>query len=83
MTLIIFAVFGLAVGYLLGLTRRGFVLMAVVFIGAFVVELVHLLLNTHREALTLLPLVLGVVTVLCMLLGAWVRHRREDNSSAA
>ena len=83
MTLIIFAVFGLAVGYLLGLTRRGFVLMAVVFIAAVVVELGQLLLNTHIESLTLLPLVLGMIIVACMLLGAWIKHRRQGNSSAA
>ena len=81
MTLIVFTVFGLVVGYLLGSTRRSFVSMAIVFIGAVMVELGHLLLNTHRESLTLLPLILGIVTVSCMLLGAWVKHSRQGNSS--
>lgn len=79
MTLIVFAALGVMLGYLLGITRRGFVTMAAVSIGSVVLEIGHLLTSTNRAWITLLPVVIGAVVVAGMLLGALVRHRSRDD----
>ncbi|HKE83770.1 MAG TPA: hypothetical protein VKB50_08455 [Vicinamibacterales bacterium] len=74
MTLLLFGVLGFALGYRLGMSRRGFVTLAIVSIGASIAQVGHLLTTTERSAMTMLPLVVGTVIVSTMLLGALVRR---------
>jgi hypothetical protein len=83
MILTVFAALGATLGYLLGITRRGFVTMAAVSIGFVALEIGHLLTSTNRAWMTLLPVVIGTVVVAFMLLGALARHRSRDDSKAA
>jgi uncharacterized membrane protein YeaQ/YmgE (transglycosylase-associated protein family) len=81
--LIVFAALGVTLGYLLGITRRGFVTMAAVSVGSVVLEIWHLLTGTNLAWMTLLPVVIGAVVVAFMLLGTLTRRRSRDGSKAA
>jgi hypothetical protein len=83
MILTVSAALGATLGYLLGITRRGFVAVAAVSIGSVALEIGHLLTSTNRTWMTLLPVVIGAVVVAFMLLGALARHRSGDDSKAA
>jgi len=54
MVLIVFAAVGLALGYLLGTTRRVFVTMALVALGSIAAQIWQLLASSDRESMTLL-----------------------------
>jgi hypothetical protein len=69
MLLIIFAVFGLLLGYRLGTTRREYVTIAMVSIGSAALQMGHLLTSSDRSSLTMLPLVIGTIVVTFMLCG--------------
>jgi uncharacterized membrane protein len=77
------AVIGFFVGYRLAMSRAGYVTMALVTVAFSVGQLVHLFLTKNREAMTMLPLVIGVVLVLFMLLGALTRLSVRRRSNAA
>jgi hypothetical protein len=77
MIFIVFAALGGTLGYLLGITRRGFVPMAAVSVGSVVLEIWHLLTSANRARMTLLPVVIGAVVVAFMLPGALIRHKIE------
>ena len=73
MFLIIFAVIGFFVGFRLEMTRGGYVTMALTSVGFFAGEIVHVLTTANRAALTMLPMVIGLILVVFMLVGASVR----------
>ena len=73
MFLIIFAVVGFLVGFRLGMTRAGYVTMALTSAAFFASEIVHVFTTANRAALTMLPMVIGLILVGLMLIGASVR----------
>ena len=73
MFLIIFAAVGFFVGFRLEMTRGGYVTMALTSVAFFAGEIVHVLTTTNRAALTMLPLVIGLILVAFMLVGASIR----------
>lgn len=73
MSLALFAVIGFLVGYRLEMSRAGYLAMALTTVGFSIGQIVHLLITKNRTAMTMLPLVMGLVLVLFMLLGALVR----------
>jgi len=81
MVLVIFAVIGFLVGYKLEVTRAGYLTMALTTLGFSAGQIALLFLTKSREAMTILPLVVGLVLVLFMLLGALFRMvvRRRTN----
>ena len=83
MVLIMFAVIGFFVGYRLEMTRAGYLTMALTTVGFSVGQLAHLFVTKNREAMTMLPLVIGVALVLFMLLGALTRLAVRGRSRAA
>jgi len=83
MILVIFAAIGLFVGYRLEMTRGGYVTMALTAVGSSAGQIIHLVITKRREAMTMLPLVVGLVLVLCMLLGALVRLAVRGRTNAA
>jgi len=83
MILVMFAAIGLFVGYRLEMTRAGYVTMALTAVGSSAGQIIHLVITKSREAMTMLPLVVGLVLVLCMLLGALVRLAVRGRTNAA
>ena len=83
MVLILFAVIGLLVGYRLEMTRAGYVTMALTTIGFSAGQIIHLLITRSREAMTMLPLVVGLMLVLFMLLGALIRLAVRNRKNVA
>ncbi len=82
MVLLLIAALGGFVGYRLGTSRRGFVTLAAVPIGTSVVQVGHLMTSSDRSAMTLLPLVVGTVTVASMLLGGLARRTARPSNAA-
>ncbi len=83
MVLLIFAVIGFFVGFRLEMTRAGYVAMSLTAVGFSTGQIVHLLITRTREAMTMLPLLVGLVLVLFMLFGALVRLALRDRTNAA
>jgi hypothetical protein len=83
MVLILFAVIGFLIGYRLEMTRAGFVTMGLTAVGFSVAQIVLLFLTRSREAVTMLPLVVGLILVLFMLIGAVIRVARRGGKRAA
>jgi len=83
MVLVIFAVIGFFVGYRLEMTRAGYVTMALTTVGFSGGQIVHLFITKSREAMTMLPLIVGLVLVLFMLLGALLRLANRARTNAA
>jgi hypothetical protein len=81
MALLIFAAIGFVAGRWLGTTRRGFVTMAVVSIGATALQVAHLATTRDRLWMTLLPLGIGAIVVAGMLLGALLRRPSHRNAA--
>lgn len=81
MLLLIIAAIAFVLGRQLGTTRRGFVAMGVVSIGAAVLQVAHLATTSDRTWMTMLPLVIGTVVVAGMLLGALVRKSSRPNAA--
>ena len=81
MALILFALIGFAVGYWLEMSRAGYLTMALTAVGSALGQIVLLFATQIREAMTMLPLVVGLILVLFMLLGAVIhgafRSRRK------
>jgi hypothetical protein len=82
MVLVLFAVIGGFVGYRLEMTRAGYVTMALTAVGFSAGQIIHLFMTRSREAMTLLPLVVGLVLVLFMLLGALLRLAVRGRTNA-
>lgn len=82
MVLLLVAALGAFIGYRLGMSRSGFVTLAVVSLSASVVQVGHLMTTSDRSAMTLLPLVVGTVVVASMLLGALARRTTRASSAA-
>jgi hypothetical protein len=80
MILIILAALGVTVGYLLGLTRRGVLVMVAVFLGSLALEIEHLLASANRGEMTMGPLVAGLMLAGSMLLGAFSKSISHDDS---
>jgi hypothetical protein len=72
MVLVIFAVIGFFLGYRLEMTRAGYLTMALTTVGFSAGQIALLFFTRSREAMTMLPLVVGLALVLSMLLGAVV-----------
>ena len=83
MMLILFAVSGFFVGYRLEMTRAGYVTMALTTVGFSGGQVILLFITRSREAMTMLPLVVGLVLVLFMLAGALVRLAIRGRTNAA
>jgi hypothetical protein len=83
MVLILFAVLGLVLGYRLGMTRRGFVVMATAAVGGTVLQIGHLLTSSDRSSMTMLPLVVGAIVVASMVIGSLARRTATDGGKAA
>jgi len=82
MVLVLVAVVGIFVGYRLEMTRAGYVTMALTAVGFSAGQIVHLFMARSREAVTMLPLVVGLVLVLFMLLGAMLRLAVRGRTNA-
>ena len=82
MVLILFAVSGFFVGYRLEMTRAGYVTMALTTVGFSGGQIILLFITKSREAMTMLPLVIGLVLVLFMLLGALLRLAVRGRTNA-
>jgi hypothetical protein len=82
MGLLLVAALGGFIGYRLGTSRRGFVTLAAVSIGASILQIVHVMTTHDRSAMTLLPMVLGTIVVASMLVGALVRPAARPSSAA-
>ena len=84
MVLLLLAVIGFCVGYRLEMTRAGYVTMALTTIAFSAGQIIHLFTSRSREAMTMLPLFVGLVVILFMLLGAVsrlaVRSKRKVTS---
>ena len=74
MVLLLFAASGFVLGYRLGMTRRGFVMLAAVSLGSAAIQVAHLASTSDRSWMTMLPLIVGAVIVASMLLGALARR---------
>ena len=83
MVLVLFAVTGFFVGYRLEMTRAGYVTMALTTVGFSGGQIILLFITRSREAMTMLPLVVGLVLVLFMLVGALVRRAIRGRTNAA
>jgi hypothetical protein len=83
MVLIIFAVIGFFVGYRLHMTPAGYITMALTAVAFSAGQIVLLLATRSREAMTMLPLVVGLLLVLFMLLGALVQMTIRRRTNAA
>ena len=79
MLLLLFAVLGLFLGNQFGMTRRGFLILISVFIGATVLQVAHLVSAIDRSSMTLLPLIFGIVLAASMFLGAIARRPVAGN----
>jgi hypothetical protein len=80
MALLLFAVIGFAVGYWLEMSRAGYITMALTAVGFGLGQIALLFATQSREAMTLLPLIVGLVIALFMLVGAlshWVIRARR------
>ena len=81
MALLLFAMIGFAVGYWLEMSRAGYVTLALTAVGSAAAQFALLFATKNREAMTMLPLLVGVVIALFMLVGAvsriLVRARRQ------
>lgn len=83
MSLALFAVIGFFVGYRLEMSRAGYITIAVTTMGFSVGQIVHVLITKSPEAITMLPLVVGLILVLFMLIGALVRLAVRGGPSTA
>ena len=83
MSLALFAVIGFFVGYHLEMSRAGYITMAVTTIGFSEGQIVHVLITKNPEAITMLPLLVGLLLVLFMLIGALVRFAVRGRPSTA
>jgi hypothetical protein len=83
MVLILFAVIGFLVGYRLEMTRAGFITMALTAIGFSGAQILLLFLIQSRDAVTMLPLVVGLTVVSFMFIGAVIRVARRGGKRAA
>ncbi|MBI1929376.1 hypothetical protein HYR99_34670 [Candidatus Poribacteria bacterium] len=83
MVLVLFAAIGFFVGYRLEMTRAGYVTMALTTVGFSAGQIIHVFITRSREAMTMLPLVVGLVLVLFMLLGALLRLAVRGRTNAA
>ena len=82
MTLLLFAAIGLVVGFRLAMSRAGYITVALTAVVFGVGQIVLLFLAKNRESMTMLPLVVGLILVLCMLLGALTRMALRCRSNA-
>ena len=73
MVFVLFAVMGFMVGYRLEMTRAGYVTMSLTSVGFSAGQIIHLFITKSHEAMTMLPLVIGLTIVMFMLLGALTR----------
>ena len=83
MVLVMFAVLGFLVGYRLEMTRAGYVTMALTSVGCSAGQILHLFITRNREAMTLLPLVIGLIIVMFMLMGALVRRAVRSRTNVS
>ena len=83
MVLVMFAVLGFLVGYRLEMTRAGYVTMALTSVGCSAGQILHLFVTRNREAMTLLPLVIGLIIVMFMLIGALVRRAIQSRTNVS
>jgi hypothetical protein len=83
MVLVLFALLGFFVGYRLEMTRAGYVTLALTTVGFSAGQIILLLITRNREAMTVLPMVVGLVLVLYMLLGALLHCAVRSKRKAA
>ena len=82
MALLLFAVIGFFIGYRLEMSRAGYVTMALTAVATAVGQILLLFATQEREAMTLLPLVVGALLVLLMLIGAITRRAIRARKNA-
>ena len=73
---------GFALGYRLGVAKRGFIAVGLVSIGASLLQMGHLFATTDRTQMTMLPLVVGTVVVAGMLIGGLLRSGPRSMTAA-
>jgi len=72
MLLLLFAVLGFAIGNRLGMSVRGFVVLAMISITA----------SVDRTWMTLLPMLVGTIIVAGMMIGAVTRSHLQQKTAA-
>jgi hypothetical protein len=72
MFLLVFGLLGFGIGYWLGMSRVGYIVLALTASAFPAVQIAYVLNN--RAAATMLPLVIGLILTICMLVGALVRR---------
>ena len=70
MFLVIFVLVGSAIGHWLEMSRAGCLVMALTAVSFFAGEIFHVLTASNRAALTVLPIVIGLILSMFMLIGA-------------
>jgi len=70
MFLVTFVLVGFAIGYWLEMSRAGYLVMALTAVRLFAGEILHVLTASNRAALTVLPIVIGLILSTFMLIGA-------------
>jgi hypothetical protein len=73
MVFVLFALLGFLVGYRLGMTRIGIMTMALTAILSLAIQIIHVVITQNPELITILPLIVGGISVLFMLLGTFIR----------
>ena len=82
MALVLFAVIGFLIGYWLEMSRAGYITMALTAVGSALAQIIHLFATQSRDAMTMLPLVVGLILVLFMLIGAFARVAIRSRKNA-
>ena len=67
MVLVIFVLVGFAIGYWLEMSRAGYLVMALTAVRLFAGEILHVLTASNRAALTVLPIVIGLILSMFMM----------------
>ena len=82
MFFVLSAVIGFLIGYRQGMTRTGYLMMALTGVVSSSAQIAHMLLAQSRESITMLPLVVGLILLLCMLFGALARLAFQHREAA-
>jgi len=80
MLLLVSFALGVASGYWLGITKRGFFVLGSLSICTSIVQVGLLCITTDRTQMTLLPLVVGTVLVAGVIAGASMRTTFHPSS---
>ena len=82
MLLLVASALGIAFGYWLGITKRGFVVLGSLSLCTSILQFGLLFITTDRTQMTLLPLVIGTIMVAGVVIGAFMRTALHASTAA-